>query len=185
MKKVIVLGLILVASIFGVNKVFACGTGWFESPCSTFGTESQQSDQNQSRLIQSVPVPSLRTSQERAQISKRAKLFDNENKISYIYLVNFGKVMAFFTVKGKVSSLNSYMVPQDRIVRQNGGSCDSSAASCMVVEAPDLDGAYGKNADGIFFFTTEGAYVEWQGDYMMSDQPLKLSTQPELVREIK
>ena len=39
--------------------------------------------------------------------------------------------------------------------------------------------------NGIFFFTTEGAYVEWVGDYMMSDQPLKLTTQPELVREIK
>ena len=41
------------------------------------------------------------------------------------------------------------------------------------------------NTDGIFFFTTEGAYVEWKGDYMMSDQPLKLTTTPELVREIK
>lgn len=36
-----------------------------------------------------------------------------------------------------------------------------------------------------YIFTTEGAYVEWKGDYMMSDQPLKLTTQPELVRQIK
>jgi hypothetical protein len=55
---------------------------------------------------------------------------------------------------------------------------------CYVVNAPDLDGTYGENVEGIFFFTTEGAYVEWKGEYMMSDQPLKLSTPPELVRQI-
>ena len=90
--------------------------------------------------------------------------------------------MAFYTVKGKVSSLNSYLTPLDKVLDDPHGSYD---AGSVVVSAPDIDGAYGENADGIFFFTTEGAYVEWQGDYMVSDQPLKLTTQPELVREIK
>lgn len=26
---------------------------------------------------------------------------------------------------------------------------------------------------------------EWMGDYLVSDQPLKFSTQPELIREVK
>lgn len=38
--------------------------------------------------------------------------------------------------------------------------------------------------DGIFFFTTEGAYVEWAGEYMVSDFPLKLSTPPAMVKQI-
>jgi len=46
------------------------------------------------------------------------------------------------------------------------------------------DGGKGTNGDGIFFFTTEGAYAEWHGDYMVSDFPLKLSTPPELVRNV-
>ena len=61
-----------------------------------------------------------------------------------------------------------------------------SSTSCyQVVESPDQDGSYGTNGDGVFFFTTEGAYVEWRGDYMVSDFPLKLSTPPALVRELK
>ena len=187
MKKILFGIVLAVAFMYFQHQVFACG-GWFEESCpSTYEKEQAQASQNQGRLTQSVSIPVLKTSQERTQIKKRAELFDNEDKISYIYLVSYGKVMAFFTVKGKVSSLNSYMVPQEQLVREGNKPCDwsSSVGSCYPIESPDLDGAYGKNADGVFFFTTEGAYVEWQGEYMMSDQPLKLSTQPELVREIK
>jgi len=54
-----------------------------------------------------------------------------------------------------------------------------------VIPSPAEDGSYGTNGDAVFFFTTDGAYVEWNGSYMLADQPLKLTTQPELVREIK
>ena len=149
--------------------------------------EIQQSNSLNKDIAKAVPVPQLVTSSERKNVAKRAELFDNEEKISYIYLVSYGRVMAFFTVQGKVSSLRSYMTPVDKLVFGNGDPCTEKGTQypeCYVVEAPDLDGTYGENVDGIFFFTTEGAYVEWKGEYMMSDQPLKLSTQPELVRQI-
>ncbi len=141
------------------------------------------------RLRDSVPVPQLTTSSERKNVARRAELFNNEDKISYIYLVNYGRVMAFFTVQGKVSSLQSYMTPTEKLSADNGEDCNrmnssTGNAGCYVVSAPDIDGTYGENVEGIFFFTTEGAYVEWRGEYMMSDQPLTLTTQPELVREI-
>lgn len=185
-KRIIIFYLLLFIATAGTVHASDCG-GWFQPPCGSFSKESEQASNNQERLIQSVPIPSLKTSQERANIRRRAELFDNENKISYIYLISYGKVMTFYTVKGKVSSLNSYLVPQEQLVREGNGDCtwSSPTGSCYVTEAPDLDGAYGKNADGVFFFTTEGAYVEWQGDYMMSDQPLKLTTQPEFVRNVQ
>lgn len=172
----IVLGLVVSAS--------ANGGGAMETP-----TAIEESNAINDRLRDSVPVPQLTTSSERKNVAKRAELFNNEEKISYIYLVSYGKVMAFFTVQGKVSSLRSYMTPVDRLSAYDGSDCDWSNAStgnagCYVVEAPDLDGTYGENVDGVFFFTTEGAYVEWKGEYMMSDQPLKLATPPALVREI-
>lgn len=146
---------------------------------------------NQTRMIQAIPIPELQTSSERSNVSRRAEIFNNEDKISYIYLVNYGRVMAFFTVKGKVSSLRSYMAPIEQLVDYKGRKCDSSwsnacgSGTAYTVSAPDIDGTYGENVEGIFFFTTEGAYVEWKGDYMMSDQPLKLTTQPELVRQVQ
>jgi hypothetical protein len=135
-------------------------------------------------------VPTVETSQERKNLVRRLETFNNENKISYIYLVNYGKVMAFYTIKGKVSAVNSLLTTPDQLVRADGSPCSSwdssrDASLCQVVASPDIDGSYGSNGDAIFFFTTEDAYVEWRGDYMLADQPLKLTTQPELVRQIK
>lgn len=162
----------------------------FAEPAPKPKSEIQESNAVNKELRKAVPVPQLETSSERANVARRATIFDNEDKISYIYLVNYGRVMAFFTVQGKVSSLRSYMTPVDKLVDGNGNDCrrnyemSGMYEPCYVVESADIDGTYGENVDGIFFFTTEGAYVEWRGDYMMSDQPLKLTTQPELVRQI-
>ncbi len=176
---------ILAAIVFSAyEKAHACG-GFWENSCDSNSTQLTNLADNQARLVTAVPLPTLSNSLERQNISKRAQLFDKPDKLSYIYLVSFGKVMAFYTVKGKVSSLNSFMSPQEQLVRGGGSKCEDGYQNCWTVAAPDIDGSYGQNVDGIFFFTTEGAYVEWKGDYMMSDQPLKLSTQPELVREIK
>ena len=143
-------------------------------PISSYQNDVKKVEETQKKVQQSVPIPEIKTSAERQNISRRAVLFDDESKITYIYLVNFGKVMTFYTVKGKVSSLNSYLSPLDKII--NG----------VVVSAPDIDGAYGENVDGIFFFTADsGAYVEWKGDYLVSDQPLKLSTPVELIRMVE
>ncbi len=171
-------------SAFKASKAEACG---FWSACADENNDIQTSANVQKDLLKAVPIPQLQTSQERINVGKRAEIFSKPDKISYIYLVSYGKVMSFFTVKGKVSSLRSYMAPMQKLVDANGNTCtyDSSESFCYVVEAADIDGTYGENVAGIFFFTTEGAYVEWKGDYMMSDQPLKLTTTPELVRQIQ
>jgi hypothetical protein len=154
----------------------------------SYANDAKKVEETQKKVQGSVPIPEISNSVERKNIARRAKLFDVENKVTYIYLVNFGKVMAFYTVSGKVSSLNSYLSPMEKLVYGDGGTCDqgyTDTPDCYVISAPDIDGAYGENVNGIFFFTTDGAYVEWKGDYMVSDQPLKLTTQPELIREIK
>lgn len=178
-----IIGIIAAIFLASVRSAHACG---FFSACDT--TETQKAGQVQKTLATNVPIPQISTSLERLNVSKRAQIFNDENKISYIYLVSFGKVMSFYTVKGKVSSLRSYMVPSDKIVNSYGQACSDNygcGGDGYVVDAPDIDGTYGENANGIFFFTTDGVYVEWNGEYMVSDQPLKLTTQPELIREIK
>lgn len=186
MKKIIISLFVFGLMFLGGIKIFACG-GWFDSACPDANNDIAQTQKITDKLQLAVPLPQLETSQERINVAKRAQIFSKPDKISYIYLISFGKVMAFYTVKGKVSSLNSYMAPMQKLVNWAGNACTGATATgdCFVVDAPDIDGTYGNNVDGIFFFTTEGAYVEWKGDFMMSDQPLKLSTQPELIREIK
>lgn len=145
------------------------------------GTSSKEqalTEENQERLLAVQPPVQLNWSLEREQINKRTKLWNDKNKVSYIYLVSYGKVMAFYTIKGKVSSVNSQITNPSQIVRSSGGGRH-------VLPSPAEDGSYGENGDAIFFFTTDSTYVEWAGEYMLADKPLKMSTPPALVRNIK
>lgn len=158
-------------------------TGCPDGKSSTVAQEQARTEANQQRLLKAQPPVSLDYSLERDNINKRTELWNNENKISYIYLVSYGKVMAFYTIKGKVSSVNSQITNPEQIVQRKYTSGGNRYTH--VLPSPAEDGSYGTNGDGIFFFTADGTYVEWSGSYMLADKPLKLSTPPELVREIK
>ena len=150
----------------------------------TSGQEAQLTESNQARLLSSSPPPELTQSLERENLIRRLNLLNDEDKIFYIYLVSYGKVMAEHVAKGKVSSVNSKLTTQEQIVRDPFTYGSSSNRAGKVVESPDLDGSYGSNGDAIFFFTTENAYVEWNGEYFVSDFPLHMTTPPVLIREI-
>jgi hypothetical protein len=143
--------------------------------------EMELTEENHTRLIKAVPPPKLSTSQERKNLKRRLETFNKDSKISYIYLIDYGKVMGFHVVKGKVSSVNSKLTTGDQIVRTHSGGGYYS----HVIESPQLDGSYGTNGDAIFFFTADGTYVEWNGRYMLCDKPLKMSTPPQLVVQVE
>lgn len=140
-------------------------------------TEMEQTEKNHQRLVAAVPPPVLKTSQERKNLVKRLERFNSEDKQSFIYLVDYGKIMAYYPVLGKVSSVNSMLTTTEQLVVRRIASGNYEA---VTLPSPDLDGSYGSNGDAIFFFTDTDAYVEWNGTYMLSDQPLKLSQPPEL-----
>jgi len=186
-RRVTIVSLLVMLTMAGfaaiTTRAYACG---FFTPCTSDASYQQQQEQEtvaeqQNRLESSVSIPHLDTSLERINISKRLTLFSDENKISYIYLISFGKVMAFYTVKGKITSGSKRLTASERFVDPSG----DGTATLYSTEAPELDGTYGHSSDYIFFWTTDGVYVQWNGEYMLADQPLKLTTQPELVREIK
>lgn len=188
MKKTI--AAITIVSIFGAVGVsilpatsFACG---FFVACSSQSASDQKQHEQQTitdtltKLTLAEPIPQLSDSLERANISKRLTLFSDPSKISYIYLISFGKVMAFYTVKGKITSGNKRLTAADEVIAD-----PSDNAKSLITDAPELDGTYGTSAPYIFFWTTDGTYVQWSGEYMLADQPLQLTTQPELVRSVK
>ena len=134
-------------------------------------TQYNQVAKQAEKFQQSQPAPQIGFSATRQAVINRIERWSDPNKISYIYLVSFGRVMAFYTVKGSVECKQSYLFPVTAPYGSTGA----------VIDTPDIDGTYGDNNDSIFFFNTDGVYVEWHGDYMWVDQPLKLATQPELV----
>lgn len=92
-----------------------------------------------------------------------------EKPLGYIVLfTDAGSVVGRFTVDGKVSSLNSYLTPDSEFYEQEYGSNGYSYGDGNEWLA-DVDGSYGTNDNGIFFFDTEGHYWEWTGTYLYSD----------------
>ena len=154
----------------------------------TFHHESKFTEQNQQRLIKANPNPKLDRSLERENLIRRYEFLNDQNKIFYVYLVDYGKVMGYYTAKGKISSVNSRLTQEEQIVYARdygyGNVMTSYIEGFHTVGSPQLDGSYGTNGDGIFFFTTEGAYVEWNGEYLISDFPLTMTQPPLLIREV-
>lgn len=95
-----------------------------------------------------------------------------ERPLGYCVLIaEGGAILGCFEVDGKVSSLNSYLTPDSEYYEQV-----RSSGSVNNEWLPDVDGSYGMNDNGIFFFTTDGNYIEWTGTYLYSDIPFKIDT---------
>ena len=171
---------VTIAAVLAASFALAsCEQG---DPKSSQVIEQRQTESNQRRLVTAIPPPTLQTSLERKNLVERLNRINQQNMTGCIYLIDHGTVVAFYPVRGKVTSLNAYLSGTEQIIDDPNG--DSSAGS-VTVEMPDFDGAYGKNADGIFFFTADSnAYVEWAGTYLWSDQCLRPSQQPLMVRQV-
>lgn len=178
MKKLIVVLLVLMVAML--------------AGCSEYVTTSSQEDINQTLAIGSVlsknqPTPDdIDYSLERHNLIKRTYWVNGQREkartlpcpiadvpLGYIVLLSDnGAVVAKFVVEGKVTSLNSYLTPDSEYyeIAYNGTSY-----TYLNEWLPDVDGSYGFNDDGIFFFTPDGKYVEWTGTYLYSDIPFEIA----------
>ena len=89
-----------------------------------------------------------------------------ERPLGYIVLFSGNAAVGQFVVDGKVSSLNSFLTPDSEYYERNSSYNNRWLA--------DVDGSYGENDSGIFFFTPDGKYIEWSGDYLYSDIPFTI-----------
>jgi len=92
-----------------------------------------------------------------------------DKPLGYIVLFAGNAVVGSFVVDGKVSSLNSYLTPDSEYYEYSAGE-DTAKNKWLA----DVDGTYGENDSGIFFFTPDGKYIEWTGDYLYSDIPFEV-----------
>lgn len=141
--------------------------------------------QGSSKIVENQPAPTdLEYSLERYNVIKRAYWVNGqrekamslicpvEKPLGYIILFSAsGAVIGRFVVDGKVSSLNSYLFPAE--YPQHVHLSENSEGHCYfdLIEIAGIDGCYGQNVSGIFFFTTDGKYIEWTGDFLYSDIP--------------
>lgn len=165
MKKFLGLAMVLILGFMSIS----CELNSTPSPRQQAIHDQQE---NASNAMASTHVPVLSYFQERRTIAKWVQRWDKPDIPTYVYLISSGTVLGYYVANGKPASINSFLVPEENI--QTYGSYGSPIA----VSAPDLDGTYGHNNEGIRFFTAEGTAVEWGGigaTYIYSDAPLPLN----------
>ena len=181
MKKFIALCLTMVItmSVVGCSPVEPNTDGSKEDVKNTIQTASN--------LQEAQPTPTdINYSLERYNLIRRAYWVNGqrekaaavvcqvEKPLGYIVLfTESGGVVGRFVVDGKVSSLNSYLTPDSQWYEQEYWS-DGDSYNGPNKWLADVDGSYGENDAGIFFFTPDGKYVEWTGTYLYSDIPFEV-----------
>lgn len=145
------------------------------------------------RLQTNQPTPSdIEYSLERYNLIRRAYWVNGmrekantlpcevDKPLGYIVLFAGNAVVGSFVVDGKVSSLNSFLTPDSEFysgeatavsVVTRAGNISETNYGFVNKWLADVDGSYGENDNGIFFFTPDGKYVEWTGEYLYSDIP--------------
>lgn len=173
-----------------------CGCEEADPSSARLRENTDNSTKAASEVIENQPAPTdLNYSLERYNLIKRAYWVNGQREkantlpcavdkpLGYIVLFSEnGSVVGKFVVDGKVSSLGSYLFPAQQDVTSDGKKASlihnsigyRTSASVFSVEVPGIDGAYGSNAPGIFFFTTDGKYIEWTGDFLYSDIPFEV-----------
>jgi hypothetical protein len=119
-----------------------------------------------------VPYPAdqLTSSLERSNLRRRLLELNKPDKLGYVYIINFGKIIGYYAIKGKVSNTDSQMTTST-IVEHHG---DNGGGGNITYPAPGDDGSYGVNETGNFFFTVEGVLVETDLNYLYADAPLPI-----------
>lgn len=176
----ILLATILVLVCAGCGEVTASAAGTY--------ADTQSTIHNANRLQDNQPTPTdIEYSLERYNLIRRAYWVNGqrekanalpcpiEKPLGYVILLTEGgSVVGKFTVDGKVSSLNSFLTPDSEYYEQEYWS-DGDSRNGPNKWLADVDGSYGENDSGIFFFTPDGKYVEWSGIYLYSDIPFEVS----------
>lgn len=161
------------------------------SPGGSYTFEVRLTEKNQIGLVKAQPPFVMEHSLERQNLIDRYQYLNDRNNVHHVYITGEdGDVISYFVAQGKVSSVNSKLTNDIQIVRSEACADDDSRhhddGGCyFTVESPQMDGSYGTNGDAIFFFTTDGKYVQTNHNYVVSEQPLNINTPISLVQEVE
>lgn len=155
-------------------------------PGESYAFEVRATEDNQLGLVKAQPPFQMERSLERENLIRRYQYLNDQNNLHHVYLIsNDGKVIHYSVAQGKVSSVNSKLTNDKQVVRIPDCDAHNTGNDCWkVVESPQMDGSYGTNGNAIFWFTPDGHYMEWNGLYVVSEEPKNIQTGVTLVDEV-
>jgi hypothetical protein len=173
----------IICMVIAIIMVFTCLACSGEAYIDGTKQDTVNTKEAASNLQENQPTPTdIDYSLERYNLIRRAYWVNGQREkanslvcqiqkpLGYVILLTeSGSVVGKFTVDGKVSSLNSFLTPDSEYYDHSHG--DYATYNYWLA---DVDGSYGENDNGIFFFTPDGKYVEWSGIYLYSDIPFEV-----------
>lgn len=133
-------------------------------------TSGQSSEFAQREQAQAAKKDNSKTTLEKVNLKKKLELEENPSRLTYVYVIDFGKVIGYYVAKGKISSSGSQLTPEQDVMTDRG----EYGGGNVVVDGPQDDGTYGDGDPGIFFFTTDGTLVETELKTLRSSQPIPI-----------
>lgn len=100
-------------------------------------------------------------------IERRLKETASPGKIGFVLLLNEAGQPIYYTgVVGKITSGGKRLTPM------------MSVYDGVTQPAPSDEGTFGSSGEYIYFWTTGGQYIQWNGKYLYSDKPFRLKIEP-------
>lgn len=113
-------------------------------------------------------------------IKKRLELTANPGLLGFIVLLNeTGQPVMNVGVAGKITSGGKRLTKPYDVV--DSWDCGSGVNCNKELPASSDEGTYGSSGEYIFFWTPAGQYIQWNGKYLYSDKPFRLTTEPLVV----
>ena len=113
-------------------------------------------------------------------IKKRLDLTANPGLLGFVVLLNeSGQPVMYTGVKGKITSGGKRLTRPDRSTTEGPGQ------NSVVMQAPSDEGTFGSSGEYVFFWTPAGQYIQWNGKYLYSDKPFRLSVEPLVLQQAK
>ncbi len=111
-------------------------------------------------------------------IKDRLELTSQPGLLGYILLLNqSGQPIMYVAVKGKITSGSK------RLTSPYGCTPNrfESGIICDIGLAPSDEGTFGSSDPYIYFWSVSGQYYQWNGGYLYSDKPFRLTIEPLVV----
>jgi len=110
-------------------------------------------------------------------IKARLQLTSDPGLTGFVLLMNeAGQPIMYTSVRGKITSGGKRLTKQYKLVKVYQGR--------IKTPAPSDEGTWGSSNPYVYFWTTTGQYIQWNGKYLYSDKPFRTNVAP-LVINIK
>lgn len=109
-------------------------------------------------------------------IKARLTLTSNPGLTGFVLLMNeMGQPIMYVGVKGKITSGSKRLTEPDRYW--------TNSQSAGIRAGSSDEGTFGSSGEYVFFWTTDGQYIQWNGKYLYSDKPFRVKIEPLVVAQ--